>query len=302
MSQILTIFKHRMWDWILIVYITWFNFFYWQEDDAKSLGSSSPDSTGSVETSISSHFGGMNYPSLFSSKPSTYGSSQTRVCILLRIYGYCNIWRAVYFSDDDTAAIFLLSPPDFHVFSFPSISWLKCLFILKIELTSAWYYNIDVDNWKEQVLFRAIRIWGYMMQLLHGWNQCSYRNLIFCKLSMPGQGTIQLGWFLTQWGPWFSGKIPLSFWCTGHAPSDPIFYVNIKSYKRVQIREEPPSYSSPIMKRYESFENPLASQSFESRDDDQASSVNVRHGSALYDFTAGGDDEVSGFRLLTLYG
>ncbi|XP_054780041.1 uncharacterized protein LOC129287810 isoform X2 [Prosopis cineraria] len=108
-----------------------------EEDDAKSLGSSSPDSTGSVETSISSHFGGMNYPSLFSSKPSTYGSSQTR------------------------------------------------------------------------------------------------------------------------------------------------------------IREEPPSYSSPIMKRYESFENPLASQSFESRDDDQVSSGNVRYGSALYDFTAGGDDELS---------
>lgn len=43
-----------------------------EEDDAKSLGSSSPDSTGSVETSISSHFGGMSYPSLFSSKPSTH--------------------------------------------------------------------------------------------------------------------------------------------------------------------------------------------------------------------------------------
>ena len=43
---------------------------YLQEDDARS-GSSSPDSTGSVESSISSHFGGMNYPSLFSSKPSS---------------------------------------------------------------------------------------------------------------------------------------------------------------------------------------------------------------------------------------
>ncbi|KAJ7973662.1 SH3 domain-containing protein [Quillaja saponaria] len=48
-----------------------------EEDDARSLGSSSPDSTGSVETSISSHSGGMSYPSLFSSKPSTYGVSQT---------------------------------------------------------------------------------------------------------------------------------------------------------------------------------------------------------------------------------
>ncbi|KAL0673639.1 hypothetical protein Bca4012_001620 [Brassica carinata] len=45
-----------------------------EEDDVRS-GSSSPDSTGSVESSISSHFGGMNYPSLFSSKPSS--SSQT---------------------------------------------------------------------------------------------------------------------------------------------------------------------------------------------------------------------------------
>ncbi|EOA12314.1 hypothetical protein CARUB_v10007939mg [Capsella rubella] len=41
-----------------------------EEEDARS-GSSSPDSTGSVESSISSHFGGMNYPSLFSSKPSS---------------------------------------------------------------------------------------------------------------------------------------------------------------------------------------------------------------------------------------
>ncbi|KAJ7969456.1 SH3 domain-containing protein [Quillaja saponaria] len=48
-----------------------------EEDDARSLGSSSPESTGSVETSISSHFGGMSYPSLFSSKPSTYGASQS---------------------------------------------------------------------------------------------------------------------------------------------------------------------------------------------------------------------------------
>lgn len=50
-----------------------------QEYDARSSGSSSPDSIGSVETSISSHFGGMNYPSLFSSKASTRGSSQPKV-------------------------------------------------------------------------------------------------------------------------------------------------------------------------------------------------------------------------------
>lgn len=40
-----------------------------QNNGGRSDGSSSPDSIGSVETSISSHFGGMNYPSLFSSRP-----------------------------------------------------------------------------------------------------------------------------------------------------------------------------------------------------------------------------------------
>ncbi|KAK8485040.1 hypothetical protein V6N11_031063 [Hibiscus sabdariffa] len=46
-----------------------------QEDDVRSSGSSSPESTGSVETSISSRFGGNNYPSLFSSRPTTYGGA-----------------------------------------------------------------------------------------------------------------------------------------------------------------------------------------------------------------------------------
>lgn len=50
-----------------------------QEDDGRYSGGSSPESTGSVETSISSHFGGMNYPSLFSSKPSSHGASQQTV-------------------------------------------------------------------------------------------------------------------------------------------------------------------------------------------------------------------------------
>ncbi|XP_062216117.1 uncharacterized protein LOC133916456 [Phragmites australis] len=50
-----------------------------EEDDGRSSGGSSPESTGSVETSISSHFGGMNYPSLFSSKPSSYGASQQTI-------------------------------------------------------------------------------------------------------------------------------------------------------------------------------------------------------------------------------
>nr|GMD88616.1 TSET complex member tstB [Ipomoea batatas] len=60
-----------------------------EEDDVRSSGSSSPDSIGSVETSISSHFGGMNYPSLFSSKPTTYGSSQTKVCLVFN-ETYCS--------------------------------------------------------------------------------------------------------------------------------------------------------------------------------------------------------------------
>ncbi|XP_010496142.1 PREDICTED: uncharacterized protein LOC104773261 isoform X1 [Camelina sativa] len=47
-----------------------------EEEDARS-GSSSPDSTGSVESSISSHFGGMNYPSLFSSKPSSQATAKS---------------------------------------------------------------------------------------------------------------------------------------------------------------------------------------------------------------------------------
>lgn len=124
-----------------------------EEDDAKSLGSSSPDSTGSVETSISSHFGGMSYPSLFSSKPSTYSDKAGR----------------------------------------------------------------------------------------------------------------------------------------GSGPSK---YEGLGS----PIREEPPSYSSSVTERYESFENPLAgsgSRSFGSQDDERVSSGNSQFGTALYDFTAGGDDELS---------
>ncbi|XP_058732166.1 uncharacterized protein LOC131603757 isoform X3 [Vicia villosa] len=128
-----------------------------EEDDAKSLGSSSPDSTGSVETSISSHFGGMSYPSLFSSKPNSRGAQTT-----------------------DKAG----------------------------------------------------------------------------------------------------------------RSSGPSYYESHGS----PIREEPPPYSSPGMQRNESFENPLAgteSHSFESQDDERISSGNPQFGSALYDFTAGGDDELN---------
>jgi len=111
-----------------------------EEDDGRYSGGSSPESTGSVETSISSHFGGMNYPSLFSSKPSSHGASQQT------------------------------------------------------------------------------------------------------------------------------------------------------------IREEPPSYSTSVLQRKESFENPLAGRggrSFGSHEDEDKSSGNRQSGKALYDFTAGGDDELS---------
>lgn len=130
-----------------------------EEDDGRSSGTSSPESTGSVESSISSHFGGMSYPSLFSSRPTTYGAAQS--------------------SERSTASRF--SNP-----------------------------------------------------------------------STGGSSTYE-----------------------GLGPT---------------IREEPPSYS------YESFENPLAgrgSQSFGSREDEQVSTGNSKVGTALYDFTAGGDDELN---------
>lgn len=62
-----------------------------------------------------------------------------------------------------------------------------------------------------------------------------------------------------------------------------------------QIREEPPPYTPSVMERYESFENPLAgsaSQGYGSHDMERSSSGKQQFGTALYDFTAGGDDEV----------
>ncbi|THU53595.1 hypothetical protein C4D60_Mb10t16080 [Musa balbisiana] len=137
-----------------------------EEDDARSSGTSSPESTGSVETSISSHFGGMSYPSLFSSRPSGYGVSQ----------------------------------------------------------------NSEIRS---------------------GNNGRRFSNT-------------------STGGPTFEG---------------------IGS----PVREEPPSYSSSVLQRFESFENPLAgrgAQSFGSQDEDTVSQ-NPQFGKALYDFTAGGDDELS---------
>ncbi|XP_022731492.1 uncharacterized protein LOC111286003 isoform X3 [Durio zibethinus] len=133
-----------------------------EEDNVRSSGSSSPESTGSIETSISSHFGGMSYPSLFSSRPTTYGAAQ------------------------------------------PS-------------------------------------------QETSGGSRFNNPSTMYEGLGSP-------------------------------------------------IREEPPPYTSPGIDRYYSFENPLSghgSQSFESQDDDQVSSGHPQFGTALYDFTAGGDDELS---------
>lgn len=69
----------------------------------------------------------------------------------------------------------------------------------------------------------------------------------------------------------------------------------------LQIREEPPSYSTSVLQRRESFENPLAGRggrSFGSHEDEDKSSGNPQSGKALYDFTAGGDDEVGGLQFL----
>ncbi|KAJ0746481.1 putative SH3 domain-containing protein [Helianthus annuus] len=63
----------------------------------------------------------------------------------------------------------------------------------------------------------------------------------------------------------------------------------------LDIREEPPPYSSPLRKRYESLENPLAGteSEYNYNDEGRSSSGNMEFGTALYDFTAGGDDEMS---------
>lgn len=135
-----------------------------EEDDARSSGASSPESTGSVETSISSHFGGTSYPSLFSSRPSGYGVSQ---------------------QSERTA---------------PAASR---------------FSNSSTTN--------------------------------YTGLDSP-------------------------------------------------VRDEPPSYTASIMQRFESFENPLAgrgAQSFGSQDEEEPASENPQFGKALYDFTAGGDDELN---------
>lgn len=67
-----------------------------------------------------------------------------------------------------------------------------------------------------------------------------------------------------------------------------------------QVREETPSYSGSILQGFESFENPLAGQrdqSFGSHDHEETAAENPQFGKALYDFSAGGDDEVIIFPL-----
>ncbi|KAL8191562.1 hypothetical protein R6Q57_028293 [Mikania cordata] len=62
-----------------------------------------------------------------------------------------------------------------------------------------------------------------------------------------------------------------------------------------QILEEPTIYSSPFHKNYK-IENPLGGteSEYSYHDEDQSSSSgNIEFGTALYDFTAGGDDEMS---------
>eukprot|EP00268_Persea_americana_P024878 TRINITY_DN24260_c1_g1_i6.p1 TRINITY_DN24260_c1_g1~~TRINITY_DN24260_c1_g1_i6.p1 ORF type:complete len:873 (+),score=198.29 TRINITY_DN24260_c1_g1_i6:1545-4163(+) len=62
------------------------------------------------------------------------------------------------------------------------------------------------------------------------------------------------------------------------------------------VREEPPSYSGSILQGFESFENPLAGQrdqSFGSHDHEETAAENPQFGKALYDFSAGGDDELN---------
>ena len=59
-----------------------------------------------------------------------------------------------------------------------------------------------------------------------------------------------------------------------------------------------PSYESTIMQRFESFENPMVgsgNQSFGSHDleEEEDRAKNPQFDKALYDFTAGGDDELN---------
>ncbi|KAL7590700.1 hypothetical protein Lser_V15G38237 [Lactuca serriola] len=67
------------------------------------------------------------------------------------------------------------------------------------------------------------------------------------------------------------------------------------SKSKPKVREDPTPYSSPFHKSDTSFENPIAGTEIEYNyhDDDQSSSGNIDFGTALYDFTPGGDDELS---------
>ncbi|XP_031487548.1 uncharacterized protein LOC116255737 isoform X2 [Nymphaea colorata] len=135
-----------------------------EEDDARSSGASSPESTGSIESSISSHFGGMRYPSLFSSHPSSYNKSD--------------------------------------------------------------------DHYGPTTMSRL--------------SNTSYGGP---SSSLDGLGS--------------------------------------------PVREEPPSYGSSVMQKHESFENPVRGNENQSFSEQDGAAENPQFGKALYDFTAGGDDELN---------
>ncbi|XP_020250427.1 uncharacterized protein LOC109827820 [Asparagus officinalis] len=79
---------------------------------------------------------------------------------------------------------------------------------------------------------------------------------------------------------------------TGHEPSRQSEKSSASTARRA--KEEPSSSSASVLQRFESFENPLAGpESFGSRDDEGLNSENPQSGRALYDFSAGGDDELN---------
>ncbi|CAN6454244.1 unnamed protein product [Victoria cruziana] len=58
-------------------------------------------------------------------------------------------------------------------------------------------------------------------------------------------------------------------------------------------REEPPTYGSSIVQTYGSFENPIRGNENQSFSEQDGTAENPQFGKALYDFTAGGDDELN---------
>ncbi|KAF3776729.1 hypothetical protein EJ110_NYTH47500 [Nymphaea thermarum] len=156
-----------------------------EEDDARSSGASSPESTGSIESSISSHFGGMRYPSLFSSHPSSYNKS-----------------TVIYFAQT-------------------------------LQKGGSTRINTTRDD--------------------------HYGPTTMSRLSNTSYG----------------------------GPSSSLDGLGSP------VREEPPSYGSSVMQKHESFENPVRGNENQSFSEQDGAAENPQFGKALYDFTAGGDDELN---------